>query len=194
VKKEPESARISVESIEAELSRTKQKRNYNKAIADTLRALVVVAAVAVLLSTLWLPVFQIYGNSMENTLTDGDVVVSVKEGAFRRGDVVAFYYNNKILLKRVIAVGGETVDVRADGTVFVDGEPLEEPYVLGKSLGECNIELPYKVPDSRLFVMGDSRAKSVDSRVAAVGAVSAEQVVGKVILRVWPLSKFGAVD
>ena len=155
--------------------------------------LITVAAVAVLVATLWLPVLQIYGSSMTPALDEGNVVVSLKSQNYDRGDIIAFYYNNKILVKRVIAGPGQWVDIDDRGTVFVDGRELEEPYVSEKALGDCNIKLPYQVPESRLFVMGDHRGVSIDSRHTTVGCIAEEQIVGKMIFRVWPLEGFGVI-
>ena len=143
---------------------------------------------AVLVATLWLPVLQIYGSSMTPTLEEGDIVVSIKSKTYETGDIVAFYYNNKILIKRVIAGSGDWVDLDEDGTVYVNGEMLDEPYVKDKAFGECDLELPYQVPESRIFVMGDHRSVSVDSRSKAVGCVAEEQIVGKLVCRIWPLT------
>lgn len=183
----------SLEQMEEEIARLKYKRRYGSALRGTLYSLAVVAAIAILVATLWLPVLQITGASMEPTLTDGQFVVAVKSDSFEPGDITAFYYNNKILIKRVIASAGDWVDIDMDGNVYVNGSLLEEPYLTEKSLGECSIELPYQVPDGRVFVMGDDRAVSLDSRTTAVGCVSREQVLGKVMFRVWPLSDFGGV-
>ena len=157
-------------------------------------SLLTVAAVAILVATLLLPVLQIYGNSMTPTLQDGQICFSLKTSEMEKGDVVAFYYNNKILVKRVIAGPGEWVDIQEDGTVLVNGEVLDEPYVSEKAFGDCNIELPYQVPEGRFFVMGDHRSTSVDSRSTSVGCVSEEQVVGKIILRIWPVGEIGIVQ
>ena len=161
---------------------------------STIYTLITVAAVAILVATLWLPVLQIYGNSMTPTLENGDIVFSVKSSEFHHGDVLAFYYNNKILVKRVIAVAGEWVDINDEGTVFVNGMELNEPYVLEKVYGDTNIELPYQVPDGKIFVMGDHRSTSVDSRNTTVGCVAQEQVVGKIIFRVWPFDTIGQLN
>ena len=179
--------------LEAELARTKYRARYRTVLRRTVYTLVIVAAAAVLVATLWLPVLQIYGNSMTPTLTDGDIVVSVKQSDFQQGDVVAFYYNNKILIKRVIAGPGDWVDVKEDGTVFVNGTELDEPYLEEKAFGDCDIDLPYQVPDGRIFVMGDHRSVSVDSRNTAVGCVAQEQIVGRMVFRVWPLKAMGSI-
>lgn len=180
-----------VEQLEAELRRVKYKKQYGRVLRSTVYMLITVAAAAVLVATLLLPVLRIYGSSMEPQLTDGDIVVSVKGSEFSRGDIVSFYYNNKILVKRVIALPGEWVDIDGEGNVSVNGEPLSEPYLTERALGECDIELPYQVPDGRIFVMGDHRSTSVDSRSTAVGCVAEEQIVGKLVFRVWPLENLG---
>ena len=183
----------SLEEMEQEIARLKYKRSYSGALRSTMYSLAVVAAIAILVATLWMPVLQITGASMDPTLVDGQFVVAVKNGDFETGDITAFYYNNKILIKRVIAKSGEWVNIDAEGNVFVNDLLIEEPYIQEKSLGECNIKLPYQVPDGRVFVMGDDRAISLDSRTTAVGCISREQVLGQVVFRVWPLSEFGAV-
>ena len=163
------------------------------ALKRTLSALVTVAAVAVLVTTLFFPVLRIYGTSMTPTLQSGEFVVALKTSNFKQGDVVAFKFDNKILVKRVIASAGQWVDIDSAGNVSVDGVPLDEPYIDEKSLGDCDISLPYQVPDGKVFVMGDHRSTSIDSRSTALGCVSQEQVVGKALLRVWPLDQFGPV-
>lgn len=176
-----------------QLVREQYRMRYFQTLRSTLRILVCVAAVAVLLATLVFPVLQVVGTSMEPTLENGEVLVAVKNGKFRRGDIVAFYYNNKILLKRVIATDGEYVEIAEDGTVSVNNQVLDEPYLTDKSLGECDIEMPYQVPDGRIFVMGDHRATSVDSRSKSIGAIADEYIVGRVIFRIWPLSHMGVI-
>ena len=182
-----------MEQLTAELEREKYKRRYKRVLRSTVYTLIVVAAVAVLVATIWMPVLQIYGASMAPTLDEGDIVISVKGSDFAPGDLVAFYMGNKILVKRCIAGPGQWVDIDADGNVYVDGELLDEPYLTEKALGDCDIELPYQVPDNRYFCMGDHRSTSVDSRSTTVGCVSDEQIVGKIVFRVWPLPGFGAL-
>lgn len=182
-----------VQQLEQELKRVRYYGRYASVLKSTVYLLITVAAIAVLVATLWLPVLQIYGTSMAPTLQDGDIVFSVRTAKLERGDLVAFYYNNKILVKRVIAYPGETVDMDENGVVYINEIPLEEPYLIDQTLGFCDIELPYKVPESRYFVMGDHRSTSIDSRSAIVGCVSEEQIVGRIEYRVWPLKEFGEV-
>lgn len=177
-----------------ELKRVRYQNRFFSVLRSTVYTLITVAAVVVLVSMLLLPVLQVYGGSMTPTLQDGDIIVTVKTSKFEPGDIIAFYYNNKILVKRVIARPGEWVDIDEEGNVFVNQTRLEEPYLDEKALGDCDIELPYQVPDGKVFVMGDHRSTSVDSRNTAVGCVAQEQVVGKIIFRVWPLSHLGMVQ
>ncbi|MDO5549209.1 MAG: signal peptidase I [Eubacteriales bacterium] len=180
--------------LEQELRLEKYKKSSVHVFRSTIFTLVTVAAVAVLIAVLLLPVLQIYGTSMSPTLTEGNIVLSVKGSSFETGDVVAFYYNNKILVKRVIAQSGQWVDISKDGTVYVDDIAIDEPYLTEKALGECDLELPYQVPESKIFVMGDHRSASVDSRSSTIGCIAEEQIVGKIVFRVWPLNEFGFVD
>lgn len=184
----------SVKDLEAELERERYKRRYHRVLRSTVYTLITVAAIAILVATLWLPVLQIYGSSMTPTLTDGEIIFTVKTSDLKPGDIAAFYYNNKILVKRVICGPGDWINIAEDGTVYVNDVRLEEPYLTEKAFGECNIELPYQVPDDRYFVMGDHRSTSVDSRSTAVGCVAQEQIVGKIVFRVWPLNKIGTVS
>lgn len=179
--------------IEEELKRVKYRRRYRRVLRSTIYTLITVAAAAVLVATLLMPVLQIYGSSMAPTLVDGDIVLTFKTSEFEPGDVVAFYYNNKILVKRVIATPGDWVNITEEGDVYVNNKLLEEPYLEEKAMGECNIELPYQVPESRIFVMGDHRSISVDSRNTAVGCIAEEQLVGKLVFRVWPMEFFGKI-
>ena len=181
------------EQIERERKRLRYRRRYGRTLKSTIAVLIVVAAAAVLVATLWMPVLQIYGASMVPTLEDGQIVVSVKSNRFEPGDIVAFYQGNKLLIKRFIAGPADWVDIDTDGNVSVNGKLLDEPYIVQKAYGETNIELPYQVPDKRYFLMGDNRDVSVDSRNTAVGCVADEQIVGKVVFRIWPLSQFGPV-
>ncbi len=184
----------SSEELEKELKRVKYKRRYHVVLRSTVYTLITVAAIAVLVATLWLPVLQIHGSSMTPTLNEGEIVVSLKGADLHTGDVLSFYYNNKILVKRIIAGPGDWVNIDEFGTVYVNGEEIDEPYLTEKALGECDLALPYQVPDGRFFVMGDHRATSVDSRSTVIGCVAEEQIVGKIVFRVWPLDNFGKVE
>ncbi len=182
-----------LELLEAELERERYRKRYGSVLRSTAFSLIVVAAVAVLIAVLLLPVLQISGTSMTDSLQDEDIVVALNSSKYKTGDIIAFYYNNNILVKRVIAAAGDWVDIDEEGNVYINEELLEEPYVTDKALGDCNITLPCQVPDGRCFVMGDHRATSIDSRNTAVGCVSNDMVIGKILLRVWPLEEFGIV-
>ena len=184
----------SLEQIEEERKRLRYRSRYRRTLKSTIAILVVVAAAAVLVATLWMPVLRIYGSSMVPTLKDGQIVVSVKTTDFQPGDIAAFYHGNKLLIKRYIAGPSEWVNIDEDGTVYINGVELDEPYLTEKAFGETNIDLPYQVPDKRYFLMGDNRDVSIDSRNTAVGCVAADQIVGKVVFRIWPLSEFGPVS
>jgi signal peptidase I len=183
-----------VEALEKELRRERYKHRYRRTLKSTVFALITAAAAAVLVATLWLPVLEIYGTSMEPTLKSGEIVLSAKTRELESGEIIAFYYNNKVLVKRVIAHAGQWVDIDEAGNVTVDGIPLDEPYLQDKALGYCDIQLPYQVPENRIFVMGDHRSSSVDSRSSSVGCISQEQIVGRLVLRVWPLEAMGAIQ
>ena len=177
-----------VELLKKELDRVNYKTKYRSVLKSTIFMLVVVAAIAVLVATTWLPVLQIYGSSMTPTLNEGEVVVSVKGSSFEQGDLIAFYYGNKILVKRCIATPGQWVDIDEDGNEYVDVNRLNEPYVKEKAFGDCDIKLPYQVPEDRYFCMGDHRETSVDSRNSSVGCISKEQIIGRIFFRIWPLN------
>ncbi|MDD6098579.1 MAG: signal peptidase I [Oscillospiraceae bacterium] len=179
--------------LESELKNIRYRKEFRKILMSTVSSLLVVAAIAVLISMLLLPVLRVTGSSMTPTMQNDELIICSKRSNFRSGDIVAFYYNNKILLKRVIGTSGDIIDISEDGTVFVNGQALDEPYVSEKSLGECDIELPYQVPDNRIFVMGDHRSVSVDSRSTSVGCIADEYVIGKVIFRIWPFESLGTV-
>jgi len=183
----------SAAEVERELKRERYKRRYRRTLKSTVFALVTAAAAAVLVATLWLPVLQIFGSSMTPTLQEGQIVVSVKADRMEPGDIVAFYYGNKVLVKRYIAGPGVWVDMREDGTILLNGEVLEEPYLTEKAFGICDLELPYQVPEGTYFLVGDHRESSVDSRHSSVGCIAEDQIVGKIIFRVWPMETFGPV-
>ena len=175
--------------LKKELQRELYNRRFRKILKSTVDALIVVAAAAAIIATLVLPVLQIAGTSMEPTLDDGNIVLLAKTGKLKTGDLCAFYYSNKILIKRVIATPGDYLWIEPDGTVFVNGVELEEPYLQEKSLGECDIEFPYQVPENSFFMMGDQRETSIDSRSSIIGCISQDQMIGKIICRFWPLSE-----
>ena len=194
MERKPAPAVPSVQLLEAELKREKYRGRYKRLLRGTVSTVLVVIAAVVLISNLLLPILHIYGSSMSPTLTNGDIVAAMRYGSYERGDIVAFYYNEQILVKRIIGLPGEMVDIDADGNVSIDGEPLDEPYLTEKSLGECDIELPYQVPEGRYFVMGDNRGVSSDSRSSQVGCIAEERIIGEVIFTLWPLSEFGTIE
>ena len=172
--------------VEIERKRYRRRKAYNKALSGTVYVLTIVAAVAVLIATLVLPVLQIEGTSMEPALENGDIVLLTKSTTFQRGELCGFTWNNKLLIKRVIGLPGDWIEIATDGTIYLNGEPLEEPYVEHKALGQCDLEFPYQVPQEQYFVLGDMRESSIDSRNSLIGCVEKEQIVGKVFFRVWP--------
>ena len=185
--------RPSVRQLEAEIERGNQRRRFGNALRSTVYILITVAALAILLATLFFPVLKIYGNSMVPTLDEGQIVVALRGSRFETGDIIAFYYNNKILVKRVICGAGDWVNLFEDGTVLVNGSPLDETYLSEAAYGTCDLELPYQVPEGQIFVMGDQRSSSIDSRSSIVGCVSEEQIVGRILLCVWPLKDIGVI-
>lgn len=179
----------SEEEVAAELHRLKYKKRFGHVLRSTIYGLLVVAALSVLLATLLMPVMQVSGTSMTPTLVDGDILCLVKTSDMHVGDLCGFYWQNKLLIKRIIAKPGDFVDIDAEGNVYVNSSLLSEPYISGKSLGECDLEFPYQVPDNRFFVMGDHRSTSIDSRSSAIGCVEKSQIVGRVAVRVWPFDR-----
>lgn len=182
-----------VEQIEKEISREKYNKKYKKVLKSTMASLIVVAAIAVLIATLALPVLQIKGSSMEPTLNDEEIVILLKTSNLKRGQLCCFSYQNKLLIKRVIGVPGDSISIHEDGTVYLNGSALDEPYILDKSLGECDINFPVNVTDNHYFILGDHRSTSIDSRNSVVGLISDEQIVGKIFFRVWPFDSIGEV-
>lgn len=180
----------SLDILKNELKRERYKRRFRRVLRSTVNALIVVAAIAALVATLMLPVLQIAGTSMEPSLNDGDIVVLVKTDKIKTGDLCAFYYSNKILIKRIIGTPGDYIWIDKKGTVFVNNVELYEPYVTEKALGECDIEFPYQVTENNYFMMGDHRDTSIDSRSSVIGCIAEDQIIGKIICKVWPLSEF----
>ena len=183
-----------IEEVENEQKRLRHRAVYQRTLRGTIAGLLVVAAISVLVATLWMPVLQIYGSSMSPTLEAGQIVVSVKTNQLKTGEVVAFWQGNKLLIKRVIAGPGQWVDIDMDGNVTVDGQTLDEPYLTEKALGNCDIDLPHQVSEAHWFLMGDNRDTSVDSRSTAIGDISKDQIEGQIIFRIWPLNKIGSIQ
>lgn len=190
---EKSNERPSSEQIDREIRRRELSAEVRKSLFIAFRTLIVFAAVAVLLATLLFPTVQVQRGSMSPTLRDSEYLILITAGRIKRGDIIAFHLGNQTLLKRVIATAGETVNIEADGAVYVDRELLIEPYLRNKSFGECDIRLPYEVQDNQYFVMGDNRAASMDSRLVDFGAVRKENIIGKTLIRIWPLNRIGLV-
>ena len=172
--------------VETERKRYRRQKAYNKALGGTRYVLTLVAAVAVLIATLVLPVLQIEGTSMEPTLSNGDIVLLTKTTRFDHGDLCGFTWNNKLLIKRVIGLPGDWIEMDTDGNIYLNGEKLDEPYVQQKDFGECDLEFPFQVPQEQYFVVGDMRESSIDSRNTLIGCIPKDQIGGKVFFRVWP--------
>lgn len=185
---------LTTSQIEELYKKAKYRKLFSEKIRSTVFMLIVVAAFAILVAMLYLPTLRIYGKSMKGTLEGGNIVLAVKSNRFKTGDIVAFYYNNNILVKRVIAESGDWVNITKDGTAYVNNKKINEPYIENKAYGETNIKFPYQVPENRIFVLGDNRKVSIDSRNTSIGVVSDEQLVGKLIFRIWPLSEIGTLN
>lgn len=183
----------SISIMSEELDKIRYKERYLEILKNTIFTLVTVAALAVLIAMLWLPVLHVYASSMSPTLEAGDTVATVKTNTLSTGDMVAFYYNNKVLVKRVVATSGQWVNIDEQGNVYVNGKTLDEPYVKDKAYGQTDIKLPYQVPEGQYFVMGDHRSVSIDSRNTAIGSIGEEQLVGKLTFRIWPFHKMGVI-
>ena len=188
-RREKEVSLPTMNQIETERRRYRRQKAYNKALRGTVYVLTIVAAVAVLVATLILPVLQIEGTSMEPTLSNGDIVLLTKTTRFERGDLCGFTWNNKLLIKRVIGLPGDWIEIDTDGTIYLNGNKLDEPYVQQIALGECDLEFPFQVPQEQYFVVGDMRKSSIDSRNSLIGCIQKEQIVGKVFFRIWPFSE-----
>ena len=181
------------ELLEGILAEVQSRKKFKSAVRSTFGTLLVVAAIAALIAMFVLPILQIHGTSMTPTVVNGEIVVALKGSTFEKGDIVGLYIGNKLLVKRVIGAAGDWIDIKSDGTVFVNGEMLNEPYATEKALGDCNINLPYQVQDGRYFVMGDHRTTSADSRNTSIGCIAYEQIVGRIVFRIWPFSRFGRI-
>ncbi len=179
--------------LEEELYRIKYNQRYKKLFRSTIYALIIILAISVVIATLIFPVLQIYENSMSPTLEKGDIVLSVKTKDIKGGDVIAFYYNNHILVKRVIAVSSDWVEFDIEGNVYVNGRYINETYLKNKDVGKYDISFPYQVPENTYFVLNDERSESLDSRSQIIGTIKQEDVVGKIIIRLWPMNKIGTL-
>lgn len=186
-------SKISTEDLVAERDRVAYRQKFRATLRSTVFILITTAAAAVLIATLVFPIFRIVGDSMDPTLGTGNIVVGIKDKNLKQGDLISFYYNNRVLVKRVIATEGQWVNITEDGTVYVDEKAIDEPYLTEKSLGYCDIDLPYQVPDDQVFVMGDNRKASMDSRVGEIGCIDQENIAGKLVLRIWPMNRTGLV-
>ena len=184
---------ITIDEIKQELKREKFKSRYIKVLMSTIYTLIIVASIAALIATLIMPVLQISGTSMEPTLYEGEIVLALKTKKIKSRDVIAFYHGNKILVKRVIATSGQWVKITDKGDVYVDGILLEEPYVKIKSLEKTDIKFPTQVTEGSYFVLGDDRETSIDSRTEVIGCIKEEDIIGKVLIKAWPIKKIGVV-
>lgn len=186
--------RPTIDQLKNEIVRIKRQKSILRSCRAVFSTLIVVAATAIVVSAIWISMFLVYGSSMEPTLNNNEILVTLKGESFEYGDIVAFYFNNKVLIKRVIAVGGDVVDFDDSGNVYVNDKRLEERYLDSRQMGDVDIEFPHVVPNDKVFVLGDNRATSVDSRHTEIGDLSEEMIIGVVKLRIWPLNKIGVIE
>ena len=186
--------RPSMEMLEREIARQDRMESHKKLLRGALTAVLCAAAAIIIVTNLWIAVLQVDGSSMNPLLSISEVVVAIRADNPERGDVAAFSSDNKVYIKRVIATGGDTVEIGEDGLVSVNGEALYEPYVASPDIGDCDMEFPFQVPPGSFFVLGDNRPVSLDSRSQRLGPVGRDQIIGKVVFRVWPLPQIGGIS
>ena len=185
--------RPTTQEFKKEYSRLRKKQEFHQGLGRVIRILVVVAAISIIIATVFFSIMQVRGSSMSPTMEENEIIIVNRYSDVKKGDLIAFYYNNKVLLKRVIGISGDMVDMDDEGNVYVNNEKIEEEYLEEKDYGTPDITFPYQVPDGRYFVMGDHRSVSIDSRYQIIGTVSSEQLIGKVKFRIWPITRFGPV-
>lgn len=187
---------INLEKIKEDYKTRKNREKFFYELKKTIGFFLVIISVGIIISSFWVRVLTIYGTSMSPNLTAKDTVVAFKKDQYKSGDVIAFYYNNKVLVKRVIATSGDWVNISNNGNVIINDKEIKEKYLLksSKSIGKTDIKLPYQVPENKIFVMGDHRSVSIDSRNKIIGSIGKEQIIGKIKFIIWPLSRFDILN